>query len=860
MTRLRGLLGVWCVTLLLAACGGGGGGGGSDGDGVSAGSGVTFAPPVLTANVMKGQTSTLTVVATAAESSGINGSVYAVVVDPQGVLTGTANIVALTPRSYSATLYTSPSLPVGQHKGSLQVRLCRDVACASEYPGSPLPLPYDITVTGAPLVATADMAANATVGFSGTVRTKATVAVVVEQLAWTASTAADWLAIEQGAGTGSGSFAVAFNAAGKPVGTYADVVRVRTSDNQTVDLPFTLTVLPKEFVMTSGVPAFSAVNGADIPAAQISFQLSSETLSPWTAATPTPWLSATPLQGTTPATVTLKADASVGPLASGIHDGQLVLSAQGVPDKVINTRLTLIKPTMTASANAVTLGGDLGRDLTAKTVQIALNTQTTSWPWTVTGAPNWVDASGSGQVSATGMTLSFTPNANATTAGSVSSSATMSAYVNGDTVSLPLTVNLNRDQRRLLPSAWGVGFAQTAAGSLLTRTLKVADNFGKTLPWTAVSSQPWLTATAAGDTGATSSLVLTADPAALANETLSEATVTLNSSTAGVDPAVVRVALWKSASGAANAVIAPAAEADRIVEIAADPVRPLVYAHAGGTALDVYHAYTGQKLTTIANVGAALGVMSVSPDGSLLYVLDTPSSKMAVVDLATRTRTAQWPLVLQTSADTSLLAIRPNGVEVVLVGHGKAYSQGKSLGDTGIKWGSLAATADGRHVYAQDRGYSPAQIYSYDVDYSAISGGVFMVKPLKEGWFVNGSSNGQDVAVQPDGSAVYTATGAPYKCSWLKPDTLQLVSSLPGGDAYPHAVEVTYDGRVICGITARATPDFWVHSREGAILTSHTLSPGYGSVKREGLVVPGDGAIVAVATESGSLQFVWIGH
>ena len=48
-------------------------------------------------------------------------------------------------------------------------------------------------------------------------------------------------------------------------------------------------------------------------------------------------------------------------------------------------------------------------------------------------------------------------------------------------VNLPLTLNLNADQRRLLVSQWGVGLASTPTGTVLTRTVTVSDNYGGTL-------------------------------------------------------------------------------------------------------------------------------------------------------------------------------------------------------------------------------------------------------------------------------------------------------------------------------------------------------------------------------------------
>ena len=71
---------------------------------------------------------------------------------------------------------------------------------------------------------------------------------------------------------------------------------------------------------------------------------------------------------------------------------------------------------------------------------------------------------------------------------------------------------------------------------------------------------------------------------------------------------------------------------------------------------------------------------------------------------------------------TSVLGIRPNGVEVVLAGNGRAYTQGRSLGPNAI-FGTLAPSDDWRKVYAQDVGHSPASVTAFDVDYLAIAGG-----------------------------------------------------------------------------------------------------------------------------------------
>ncbi|TXC65730.1 hypothetical protein FSC37_05770 [Piscinibacter aquaticus] len=206
-----------------------------------------------------------------------------------------------------------------------------------------------------------------------------------------------------------------------------------------------------------------------------------------------------------------------------------------------------------------------------------------------------------------------------------------------------------------------------------------------------------------------------------------------------------------------------------------------------------------------------------------------------------------------------MLAIRPNGVEVVLVGHGRAYQQGRSLGANAVQ-GTLTASDDGRKVYAQDSGLSPASVYAYDIDYSAMAGGVLSITPAGGGWFINGASNGQDIAVRGDGQALYTASGAPYRCSRLDPADLSFVGSLPGGDAYPNNVEVTSDGRAICGISGwYSVADFWVHASNGTELANYRVS-GYAKALKTGqMVVTPDGMMVVVLTDDPVMGFVPIG-
>ena len=142
MRRFLAGLGVVCVALLVGACGGGG----SEGSAAA----LSFSPSTLTANVAAGTSATLTVRATATDPSNFAGTVYVYIVDSQQVLSSSVELARVDATTVSATLHTSAALGVGRYQGSFQVHLCKDASCAAQYPGSPVPLPYDFTVTSGP--------------------------------------------------------------------------------------------------------------------------------------------------------------------------------------------------------------------------------------------------------------------------------------------------------------------------------------------------------------------------------------------------------------------------------------------------------------------------------------------------------------------------------------------------------------------------------------------------------------------------------------------------------------------------------------------------------------------------------------
>lgn|GEM_PF-6918598 len=483
--------------------------------------------------------------------------------------------------------------------------------------------------------------------------------------------------------------------------------------------------------------------------------------------------------------------------------------------------------------------------------------------WTASTATSWLKiasgkGSGAGQFQVSYQASGMTP-------GDYTGSVTVSSK-DGQQVEIPFSLLIAPDAAgfRLLPSDYGVGFASTPTGSALSRSLLVTDDRDNDVRWRASSSASWLKVTASGRTGAGKrTLELSADPDGLPNGAVSYATVAVRGEVSPkVAAAEIRVALWKDSNGAASMVRLPL-DYENIV---ADPIRPYIYASKGDTTVDIYNAYTGQKIKTIANaVTTGAGAMAASPDGSRLFVLDVPTNKMSVINLDTQAVAATWTVTYGSSAYDTLIAMRPGNQEVVLLGRGDAYSDGRSLGTIPALASayiplSYGVSQDGRRLLAINSGVSPATIYAIGLKYSDANGGSLISTLLSSSWNVAGSSNGRDVAVNADGSLAASASGAPYACPLLDVPTLDFLGYLPHGDAYPNNVEFTADDKIVCGISGwYASEDFWVHKRNANTQVGYKVAGYARALKDRQMVVTPDGMVVAALTDDPYLAFVAIG-
>jgi hypothetical protein len=846
---------------LLAGCGGGGGGGGGGGSTAPATSpALSFTPSSVTGTVTAGTSLTSNVIAAVARPSDFsNATVFAVVVDANGVLQPNVQLVRDSDTQYHAVLQTLPTLAAGSYTGSFSVRLCRDSGCASQFPGSPVALPYNITVAPA---GSATLAAVPAMPLSATAQSgaaaPASVTVAISGRNWTASSGASWLKLSATSGAGDASLSASYDVTGLAQGTYTTELTVSAADNQRVMLPVTLTVLPPGLVLGSNSVTFNAINGAPIASQIVSLDTDNKIVAAWVATSSTPWLSVSPTSGNTPATTVLTVAPTIGTLASGTYNGSIAIQPGGLPLRTLPVTLNLTPATLLSSPSTIALGGTYGRDFSASLpLTLSLNTSTNSWPWQLLNVPSWVNASAtSGAVNQAGSNLTIKANPALAPTGVTSQLGGAGAQVNGDAITTPILYTINKDIHKLLPAETAVAFVSTPGWTRLTRVISVVDNFGSFGGMSVTSNAAWLVAGVSGD-----KLTLAADPSQLLNDSVNIATLTITPLDPDVvAPETIRVALWKgSATPSATSTAALP-----YTNVVTDPARPYAYVHNGGAYIDVYNVYTGLKEASITGFSAALGDMAVTPNGDELYVVDINNARITTVNLNTRAIRSQLPLAVAGTKDTRIKLIRPNGVGLLVLSDGQTYLTGSNSRLSNLPLsggGTLTASSDGKRLLQQSEGNASVLHTTVKLDYAALNNGTLFAAKEPVASHASPGTLGQDVWLSTDGKRVYSATATPKSCTIMNADDLGIMGYLPIGDAAPNNIEVALDGRIFCGGAAKASSnDIYMYDSAGAkIVQQYKLSSTGKQLLPRQMAVSGDGWVLVAITDDGVVTFLPIG-
>lgn len=545
-------------------------------------------------------------------------------------------------------------------------------------------------------------------------------------------------------------------------------------------------------------------------------------------------------------------------LAPGSYQGEIIITnLLDDTQQTIAIDLDIQLPTLNLSTNNITFDGTLGWDNLSESLTISLNTGTNSYGFNydisfLADALN-VDTS-SNEIGLANQSVDITVEPAVFSEGQYLGSITFTASVLGQDVSTTLSVEVLASKHLILVPDNGVTLSQFSTVGKLSHTVDVLDSYGLTSTnWDAVSSENWLTVTISGTTPG--SLVLTADPTSLSDDTLYTATVTVTSPDSVIENTeVINVGFWVGSTDPELSATIAATYSD----ITSDPVRPYVYLHNGGSDIDIYNVYTQELVDTISGIGTTLGDMEVNSDGSYLYVADTTDSSVTYIDLNNTANRTKW--ISSDDMMSGFTLARTSGKDLLLSGRGNVYDVA-----TGTEYDTLNfayyygysfmdVSLNGNRFCRMGTGTSPYGLSCYSINFGSYQDEVLitLIGSVPHGT----GSNGKDVAVNKDGTIAYAAGGAPYVFTKINIDTMSVLVNLEA-TPYPTAVEIGPDDALHGATSTSYGPtDLWVYENDDSLRTSAYVSGYADNILDRGLAVSGDGFISIVITDDPLLGFV----
>lgn len=675
----------------------------------------------------------------------------------------------------------------------------------------------------------------------GTAPAAQSVGLVGDSINWTATASEAWVQLANASGTAPGSASVGIDPSMLSVGTHtATVTFSDSSSTDTVTLNVTLNVLPQLGIVGGPTLAFNMVTGGQAPQDQ-SVSLTGNGLS-WNAAASASWIQLGSTSGTAPSNVTI----GINPagLAAGTYTATVTFTdSANIQSQTLNITLNIQAQLGISGSTALSFkmihSGLAPLDQTVSLSGNGVN-------WLATPSETWI----------------VLGSTSGTAAGNVSvgvDTSTLAAGIHTATVefsdslslqSVTLNIELRIEPHKLSVEDNGFALASMPGLSILSTSVSVTENASVTTPWAASSSASWLSVTASGDTG--NDLSISANPSGLATDTLHYATVTLTSSdTTIANSETIRVGLWVGSTDP-NPTDSLALSYS---EITADPIRPYVYMHNQGTAIEVYNVHTATRVTTINNVAAQLGDMEVSSDGTTLYATDQANFAIVPVNLDTMTAGTAWNL---SGSGTLRLAYgRVDTKGLVFASNGAVYDEGTGSPLTttiSTVRSVLNVSQNGKKLCGINTGISAYTVACSTLAYSDLGSGTLSM--TNTGSVSGPGGNARDVALLRDGSRVYVASGAPYNFIGFDTSTMKQDQTLTA-DAYPNSVEISADNRVYGGISSSYGPlDTWIYATDGVLQSSYYQSAYAKQIRDRQLVVSGDGLRMVVSVTDPAIKIV----
>jgi len=292
--------------------------------------------------------------------------------------------------------------------------------------------------------------------------------------------------------------------------------------------------------------------------------------------------------------------------------------------------------------------------------------------------------------------------------------------------------------------------------------------------------------------------------------------------------AVLVLGILALSSGLLGIPASAVAASETVVELPLTSVRDVVVDDAHGHVFVtgwgsdhvVVRDLDGAAVTTITGQQGA-AQMTLSPDGSTLYVALDEGDAVSAISTTTLSEVMRYPTGAGTCPTTLAVTMGK-----LWFGYG-CYGEGK--GNLGVidpaaqpatvvmdkaAWifydapGLQASAAKPGLLVGGRMGGSPSRLRLLDVS----SGDVVLGAEVEPG------SNLQDFAITADGTHVITASGGPYRHLAFRTTDLSHDGVYGWLDAYPNAVAVGAGGFVAAGRHAFDAPDVYLYESEGPLM------------------------------------------
>jgi hypothetical protein len=376
------------------------------------------------------------------------------------------------------------------------------------------------------------------------------------------------------------------------------------------------------------------------------------------------WLNVYPLTSPSVSPVTLRIELAPASFTPSLYATTVRLvtgSAEGavVVYRNIPVQFDYVEP-FSLTRTAVAVQSEAGEPSDTRSFAI----RGTRLDWTITPDQPWLRVSAQSGTSAASIAVSADPTGLA--AGTYTGQLLVTDAVSGSSATVNVTFGIT--QNRWNVSRIGMQFVAFADHAPGPEQVRVTDDFGVGLPWTATADVPWLTVTPGGMSG--DSLVVQPNAAATALAAGMAHIATVTVAGAGLPTDSVRVGYYRSGSTSPNELhaIIPLGFATQPPSIVLDPVRPFAYVALGESTIYRVHLVTGVVVEVANDEGRRYVSPVVSGDGRTLFAYDMTSGTIVRYSIPGNMPLAPLPRVQQCCAlvDHGFAWLRQRGQAVLV--------------------------------------------------------------------------------------------------------------------------------------------------------------------------------------------------